>query len=410
MSMIELALKAKVPLIAVKTTDMVHVQEVLSWMAGEQVRPYQGANPGTAVTAQDLAKSNVFYTNGEADAQTWMRMKSEGKTLVFVNTKTSALHLDCGSMFPPKEMLRSYLGDWMEEFGVHTLEAVKVADEILPAFGGLTLKEAFEVVKLTREKHHAMTAKAVNNVRQGLVSKAKGITQVEVDAEFYQAPQYLESWMELNAKFFLNPPHPTLMPRGLLFDGPPGTGKTAGAKYVASQFGIPLYHLDIGAMKGKYVGDSEGALMGALAQIDQAAPCVVIFDEVEKGFNVQGDKGVTSSMLGQLLWWLQEHKTQVFTVMTTNDKTMIPPELFREGRIDSSMVFMGLETVEEGMDFTTKVYENLASKVGLTSTHGVMSKLLAYVKTQLMNGPIPQASAAEMVNKLVKLQLNAKGD
>ena len=68
------------------------------------------------------------------------------------------------------------------------------------------------------------------------------------------------------------------VPRGLLFDGPPGTGKTLAAKYIASEFGVPLYRLDLGSMMGKFVGDSENALNAALSQIAQVSPCITILD------------------------------------------------------------------------------------------------------------------------------------
>jgi hypothetical protein len=66
--------------------------------------------------------------------------------------------------------------------------------------------------------------------------------------------------------------------------------------------------------------------------------CVVLLDEVEKVFVTDSDNGVAQRMMGQLLWWLSEHRSQVLTVMTTNDKAKIPPELFREGRVDQTLV------------------------------------------------------------------------
>lgn len=65
--------------------------------------------------------------------------------------------------------------------------------------------------------------------------------------------------------------------------------------------------------------------------------CTLLIDEVEKLFVSEGDNGVLQRLLSQLLWWLSEHKSQVLTVMTTNDYSKLPPELFREGRVDLSM-------------------------------------------------------------------------
>lgn len=157
---------------------------------------------------------------------------------------------------------------------------------------------------MTMTRDTSLTQTGINETRRGY-KNLKGIQQVATEMAYYIQPSYLSNWLSINTQFFLKPVHPSLVPRGLLFDGPPGTGKTAAAKAIAKAFNIPLYRLDIGAMKGKYVGDSEGNLMAALASVDQVEPCVVIFDEVEKIFQGSGDSGVTTSMLSQLLWWLQ---------------------------------------------------------------------------------------------------------
>lgn len=52
-----------------------------------------------------------------------------------------------------------------------------------------------------------------------------------------------------------------------LFLGPPGTGKTLLAKALAGQFQKPLIMLDLGALKSRYVGDSEANMRDALKKI-----------------------------------------------------------------------------------------------------------------------------------------------
>lgn len=178
-------------------------------------------------------------------------------------------------------------------------------EELLPAFGGLTLKDVGEVAKMTMTRDDSLTPRGVNETRRGY-NNLRGITQVDTAMPYYLCPSYLDEWLGVNAKFFTDPVHASLKPRGLLFDGPPGTGKTLASKYIAAMFGVPLYRLDLGAMMGKYVGESENNLNAALSEVDQVEPCVIIFDEVEKVFQSQGDSGVTTRLLSQLLWWLQK--------------------------------------------------------------------------------------------------------
>lgn len=51
---------------------------------------------------------------------------------------------------------------------------------------------------------------------------------------------------------------------GILELGPPGTGKTVLAKAAANEYGIPLIMLDLGAMKGQFVGLSEQRMRQAI--------------------------------------------------------------------------------------------------------------------------------------------------
>lgn len=127
-------------------------------------------------------------------------------------------------------------------------------------------------------------------------------------------------------------------PKGMLLVGPPGTGKSLTAKAVATAWGIPLLRLDLGALKSKFVGDSEGNLRRALRVAESVGRCVVWIDEIEKALAgaVQGgaDGGVSADALGTVLSWMQERAGEAFVIATSNDVKALPPELIRKGRFD----------------------------------------------------------------------------
>lgn len=127
-------------------------------------------------------------------------------------------------------------------------------------------------------------------------------------------------------------------PKGALFVGPPGTGKSLTAKAIATAWGVPLLRVDLGGLKSKFVGESEGNLRKAFRVIEAIGRCVVWFDEIEKAMqgatSGSADGGVSSDALGAILSWMQERSGEAFVIATANDVESLPPELLRKGRFD----------------------------------------------------------------------------
>lgn len=130
-------------------------------------------------------------------------------------------------------------------------------------------------------------------------------------------------------------------PKGVLLVGVPGCGKSLSAKVIATEWNLPLYRLDMSAVFGQYLGQSEGRLREALETADRVAPCILWIDEIEKGLSSGGDGGTARRMIGQFLFWLQESTSKVFIVATANEVASLPPELLRKGRFDE-MFFVDL--------------------------------------------------------------------
>lgn len=127
-------------------------------------------------------------------------------------------------------------------------------------------------------------------------------------------------------------------PKGVLLTGVSGCGKSLFAKAIAQAWQMPLLRLDSGALKGKFVGESEANIRKALRVAETVAPCILWWDEIEKalGGATQGaaDGGVSADALGTILSWMQERAGSVFVIATANDVSKLPPELLRKGRFD----------------------------------------------------------------------------
>jgi SpoVK/Ycf46/Vps4 family AAA+-type ATPase len=74
-------------------------------------------------------------------------------------------------------------------------------------------------------------------------------------------------------------------------------------------------------------------------------------DELEKGLagtasSHLSDAGTTARVFGSLLTWMQEKTAPVFIVATSNDITILPPEVLRKGRFDE-LFFIDLPNADE---------------------------------------------------------------
>ncbi len=340
--LLALALAARLPLIAVTTRDPRSVAPVLRYLHGSTVKPWERISrirPSPTVyyaTADDLGGS--FPPLGLDHI-----LRARESSLVLVNPKTScSLIFQAGELPIPGPVLQQVL---------HELEVKPtVVAKIEPLLSGLTLQEVEWTIKLAREvsSNNELDPSAINEVKRASFPPHLGIQPVETTLwqQYMEHPELAE-WVSVEQPFFLESLDPRLIPRGLLFTGPPGTGKTLGAKWLATQLGVALYRLDLGGIKSKWVGESEKALSQALRAVDQEAPCVFLVDEVEKLFVGRDDaSGVVPALLASLLWWMQEHRSRVLTVLTSNQHQHIPPELVRSGRVDRTINFPGLTYLE----------------------------------------------------------------
>jgi SpoVK/Ycf46/Vps4 family AAA+-type ATPase len=135
----------------------------------------------------------------------------------------------------------------------------------------------------------------------------------------------------------------------VLLLGVPGTGKSAFAKALGKETGRPTLVLDVGALMGSLVGQTEQNARRALQIADAMAPCILFIDELEKALSGaagsgQNDSGVSSRMLGTLLSWMNDHTSNVYLIATCNDISRMAPELSRAERFDG-IVFLGRAVV-----------------------------------------------------------------
>lgn len=130
-----------------------------------------------------------------------------------------------------------------------------------------------------------------------------------------------------------------LIPRGMIFWGPPGTGKTLFAKAMATSLGAAVTIVSGPELKSKWVGESEENLRQVFMRARQAAPAIIVFDELDSFATARGTyqgSGVEHSMVNQLLTEMDGFRKDelVFVVGTTNFVESLDPALLRPGRFE----------------------------------------------------------------------------
>jgi SpoVK/Ycf46/Vps4 family AAA+-type ATPase len=155
-------------------------------------------------------------------------------------------------------------------------------------------------------------------------------------------------------------------PRGVLLMGVPGCGKSLSAKCIAASFGLPLYRLDFATVQNMWLGESERRLKEVFDSVDTRSPCVLWIDEIEKGLATSDIDSYTKKLLGMFLNYLQESKSSVFVVATSNDVQKLPPELLRKGRFDE-IFFVDLPNEAERKEIL-KMYLKKYLKMNLSES------------------------------------------
>ena len=130
-----------------------------------------------------------------------------------------------------------------------------------------------------------------------------------------------------------------LIPRGMIFWGPPGTGKTMFAKAMATAIGAAITVVSGPELKSRWVGESEENLRQIFHKARQSAPSIIVFDELDSFAAARGTytgSGVEHSMVNQMLTEMDGfHKEElVFVVGTTNFVESLDQALLRPGRFE----------------------------------------------------------------------------
>ena len=212
-----------------------------------------------------------------------------------------------------------------------------------PTLGTLRLivensKPSDKVVKITRDTIIKVNKRvAVLNISGGVVTydDVGGLTdEIQRIREMVELPlKHPELFHRLN----IDPP------KGVLFHGPSGTGKTLMAKAVSQESNANFITINGPEIMSKFYGASEGRLREIFRGAEESAPSIIFIDEIDsiapKRVDTSGE--VERRVVSQLLSLMDglRGRGEIICVGATNRINAIDEALRRPGRFDREIEF-----------------------------------------------------------------------
>ena len=131
------------------------------------------------------------------------------------------------------------------------------------------------------------------------------------------------------------------IPKGVLLEGAPGTGKTLLAKAIAGEAGVPFFSISGSDFVEMFVGVGASRVRDLFEDAKRHAPCIVFIDEIDavarrRGTGMGGGHDEREQTLNQLLVEMDGFGVNegIIVLAATNRVDILDPAILRPGRFD----------------------------------------------------------------------------
>ncbi|WP_339463718.1 AAA family ATPase [Pseudomonas sp. EA_105y_Pfl2_R69] len=222
------------------------------------------------------------------------------------------------------------------------------------ALAGVSLSALASLVKRRAHEGRVLGARDWAEAKKALVEiDSAGLVEFiesKRTLDDYHAQDALKVWLRQDMALW-QAADLRALPKGYIFCGPVGTGKTYLVECLAGEAGVPVVKLK--NFRDRWVGSSEGNLEKIFRLIRGLGRCIVFIDEADQSLGKRdggsGDSGLSGRLYSMIAQEMgdADNRGKVIWILASSRPDLIEVDLKRPGRVDVKIPLLPTTTVAE---------------------------------------------------------------